>query len=134
MLTTPLAFDCSANEMSSALLELPSFAANITVTRRGPSLEGAYFWYLTIVSDVSMESTLSPLECYGQDLKGVGTAVFVTEINPHSLNYGLQKPSPLPGIANDLSPLQIFHLFFLGKRPSYERTWYLIYLRRCVAD
>jgi hypothetical protein len=31
MLPTPLAFDCSANEMSSALLELPSFVANITV-------------------------------------------------------------------------------------------------------
>ncbi len=56
ILTTPLAFDCSANEMSSALLELPSFAANITVARRGPSLEGEYFWYLAIVSDVSMES------------------------------------------------------------------------------
>jgi hypothetical protein len=70
MLPTPLAFDCSANEMSSALLELPSFVANITVARRGPSLEGTYFWYLAIVSDVYMESTLSPLECYGQDLKG----------------------------------------------------------------
>jgi hypothetical protein len=103
MLTTPLAFDCSANEMSSALLELPSFAANITVTRRGPSLEGAYFWYLTIVSDVSMERTLSPLECYGQDLKGVGAAVYVTEINLHLLNYGLRTSSPLPGIANGLS-------------------------------
>ena len=66
MLTTPLAFDCSANEMSSALLELPSFVANITVACRGPSLEGAYFWYFAIVSDVSMESTISPWECYGQ--------------------------------------------------------------------
>jgi len=100
MLPTPLAFDCSANEMSSALLELPSFVANITVARRGPSLENAYSWYLAIVSDVSMESTISPLECYGQYLKGVGAAVYVTEINPHSLNYGLRMSSPLPGIAN----------------------------------
>jgi hypothetical protein len=53
MLPTPLAFDCSANEMSSALLELPRFVANITVARRVPSLEGAYSWYLAIVSDVS---------------------------------------------------------------------------------
>ncbi len=103
MLTTPLAFDCSANEMSSALLELPSFVANITVARRGTSLEGAYFWYLAIVSDLSMERAISPLECYGQDLKGVGVAVYVTEINPHSLNYGLRMSSPLPGIANGLS-------------------------------
>jgi hypothetical protein len=94
MLATPLAFDCSANEMSSALLESPSFVANITVARRGPSLEGAYSWYLAIVSDVSMESTLSPLECNGQDLKGVGAAVYVTEINPHSLNFGLLMSFP----------------------------------------
>jgi hypothetical protein len=86
MLPTPLAFDCSANEMSSELLELPSFVANITVVRRGPSLENAYSWCLAIVSDVSMESTISSLECYGQNLKGVGTAVYVTEINPHSFN------------------------------------------------
>jgi hypothetical protein len=84
MLSTPLAFNCSANEMASTLLELPSFVANITVARRRPSLEGAYSWYLAIVSDVSMESTISPLECYGQDLKGVGAAVYGTEINPHS--------------------------------------------------
>ena len=104
MLPTPLAFDCSANEMSSALLELSSFIVNITVARRGPSsLEGAYFWYLAIVSDVSMESTISPLECNGQDLKGVSAAVYVTEINPHSLNYGLWISSPLSGIANGLS-------------------------------
>ena len=103
MLTTPLAFDCSANEMSSALLELPSFVGKITVAHRGPSLEGAYSWYLAIVSDVSMERTISPLECYGQDWKGVGAAVYVTEINPHSLNYGLRMSSPLPGIANGLS-------------------------------
>jgi hypothetical protein len=63
MLPTPLAFDCSANEMSSALLELQSFVANIIVARRGPSLEGTFFWYLAILSDVSMESTISPLEC-----------------------------------------------------------------------
>ncbi len=103
MLPTPLAFDCFTNEMSSALLELPSFVANITVARRGPSLEGAYSWYLAIVSDVSMESTVSPLECYGQDLKGVGAAVYGTEIYPHSLSYGLRMFSPLPGIANGLS-------------------------------
>ena len=103
MLTTPLAFDCSANEMSSALLELPSFVANITVARRESSLEGAYVWYLAILSDVFMESIISPLECNGQDLKGVGAAVYVTEINPHSLNYGLRMSSPLPGRANGLS-------------------------------
>ena len=45
MLVTPLAFDRSANEMSSALLKLPSFVANIAVVRRGPSLEGEYSWY-----------------------------------------------------------------------------------------
>jgi hypothetical protein len=56
--------------------------------------------YMVIVTDVSMESTISPLECYGQNLKGVGAAVYVTEINPHSLNYGLRMSSPLPGIAN----------------------------------
>jgi hypothetical protein len=84
MLVTPLAFDCSANEMSSALLELPSFVANITVARRGPSLESAYFCFLAILSHVSMEITIYQLECYGQDLKGVGVAVNVTEINPHS--------------------------------------------------
>jgi hypothetical protein len=44
MLSTPLAFDCSANEMPSALLELPSFVANITVARRGPSLEGVHIY------------------------------------------------------------------------------------------
>ena len=118
MLVTPLAFDCSANEMSSALLELPSFVANITVARRGPSLEGAYFWYLAIVSDVSMESTLSPLECYGQDLKGVAAAVYVTEINLHSSNYGLRMSSPLLGIANGLSRasnISDFHLFLLAR-------------------
>ncbi len=101
MLTTPLAFDCSANEMASALLELPSFVANITAARRGPSLVSGI--YMAIVSDVSMERTISPLECYGQDLKGVRAAVYVTEINPHSLNYGLRMSSPLPGIANGLS-------------------------------
>jgi hypothetical protein len=50
-----------------------------------------------------MERTISPLECYGQDWKGIGIAVYVTEINPHSLNYGLRMSSPLPGIANGLS-------------------------------
>jgi hypothetical protein len=83
MLPTPLAFDCSANEMSSALLELPSFVANITVARRGPSLEGTYFWYLTILSDVSMERTLSPLDCYGQDLKGgLSRAINTSDFSP----------------------------------------------------
>ena len=39
-----------------------------------------------------------------RSLKGVGAAVYyVTEINPHSLNYGLRMSSPLPGIANGLS-------------------------------
>ncbi len=109
MLITPLAFDRSANEMSSALLELPSFVANITVARRGPSLEGAYFWYLAILSDVSMESSISPLECYGQDLKG-----------------GLSRAIN----TSDFSSLFAWHfssLFFLRER-------HLIYLRLCVAD
>ena len=69
-----------------------------------------------------MESTISPLECYSQDLKGVGAAVYVTEINPHSLNYGLRKSSPLHGIANGLgraSNTSDFHLSLLGKRPSH---------------
>jgi hypothetical protein len=50
-----------------------------------------------------MERTISPLECYGQDLKDVEAAVYVTEVNPHSLNYGLRMSSPLPGITNRLS-------------------------------
>jgi hypothetical protein len=135
MLATPLAFDCSANEMSSALLELPSFVANIAVARRGPSLEGAYSWYLAIVSDVSMESTLSSLECYGQDLKGVGAAVYVTEINPHSLNYGLLMSFPswygsaylliqvsvasgsLDRSTSTFNSLRIVHHRFVGETP-----------------
>ena len=50
-----------------------------------------------------MERTISPLECYGQDWKGVWAAVYVTEIYPHLLNYGLRISIPLPEIANGLS-------------------------------
>ena len=51
--------------MSSALLKLPSFVATITVARCGPSLEGAYFWYLTILSDVECYvKTISDVEYY----------------------------------------------------------------------
>jgi hypothetical protein len=73
-----------------------------------------------------MESTISPLECYGQDLKGVGAAVYVTEINPHSSNYGLQMPSSLPGIANGLSRASstsdISSLFAWQKTLALEET------------
>jgi hypothetical protein len=87
MLVTPLAFDCSANEMSSALLELPRFAANITVARRGLSLENAYFWYCVHGEYFIPIGVL-------RSLKGVEAAVYLNETNPHSLNYGLRMSPP----------------------------------------
>jgi hypothetical protein len=114
MLTTPLAFDCSANKISSALLEklCCQYYCCASRAKHIPGIWQLYRMCPWRVLHLHWSVTVKTKDVWG--------AVYVTEINPHSLNYGLRMSSPLPGIAN--GPSRASNTLFLISLFARQKT------------
>ncbi|KAJ1434348.1 hypothetical protein B484DRAFT_417484, partial [Ochromonadaceae sp. CCMP2298] len=100
-----LQFDASAAQLQAALEQLYSadpLLGQVAVQRRGPSLEGAYRWYIAFTQDA--DSHLSPQIPLGASgLTGAGCSISLSLLRGAVGGYGLRLPQAVPGVSNGLS-------------------------------
>lgn len=105
--TVGLNFDITSDMLTRELMRLPSIhdsrtgVGKVMTTRRGPSLEGAYMWYIAILQsnpEYGVDSDIVPVKNGTAMLTGIGASIETKVLRNGLSGYGLKLNRGVGGV------------------------------------